>query len=590
LIKVPVPLAYARGSVFSVEPFVVFRAWNTLFLYGEVRMKRKLLFTRPRLVPFAWLAGAVLAVCAYGAPKEERIAPLLEGIGELHHPITTSNSTAQKYFDQALTLSYAFNHLEAERSFQQVALLDPDCAMAYWGQALVLGPNINDPSPDAERERKAYDAMQQALARADKASEKERAMIRALAARYSTEPDRKTLNAAYAEAMGKLAKQYPDDADIQVLFAASLMEKSPWDYWLPGEQPKPETKEFLAVLDDVIAKHPNHVGVHHYYIHAVEAADPDRAEASADKLGGMVPVAGHLVHMPGHIYIRVGRYEDAAEANRKAIVADESYISQCRAQGLYPVAYYPHNIHFLWAALTMQGRGKEAMEAAMKVASQHTSEHMHESGFGFPHLLKTVPTLAMVRFGLYGQVLAQPEPPEEAAFGRGVWHFARGMALRSQGKITEAQQELAALREYAARPELAELKIFDVNSLAPLLAIATKILDGELAAARGEFDKAEALFREGVKIEDALLYSEPPDWPQPVRHSLGAVLLKAGHPAEAETVYREDLKRHRNNGWALFGLAQSLRAQGKTAEAEQAEHQFREAWAGADTKLTASRF
>ena len=537
-----------------------------------------------------WVTAGLLGLLSFTISAQDRIAPLLKGVGGLHHPVTTSSPEAQKYFDQGLTLLYAFNHLESERSFRQVAQLDPGCAMAYWGQALALGPNINDPVPDAEREQKAYQAIQKAVSLSGTASPPERALIGALARRYAAQPDRQALNLAYAEAMEKVAEGYPEDPDIQVLYADALMNTTPWDYWLKGGVPKPLTKKVLAALDNVMEKHPNHPGAHHFHIHAVEAVDPDRAEASADKLGGLVPVAGHLVHMPGHIYIRVGRYEDAAEANRKAITADESYITQCRAQGLYPIGYYPHNIHFLWAALTMQGKGHEAIETARKAASKHTSEHMHQPGFGLPHLLRAVPMFALVRFGKFDQVLAEPEPGESMQFARGIRHFGRGMAFRAGDYVAAAEKELLALREIAAQRELAKLKVFDVNTLSSLLQIATNVLAAEIEAAKGNFDQAERLLREAVASEDALLYTEPPDWPQPVRHSLGAVLLDAGRPADAAKVYREDLVRHRGNGWALFGLMESLRAQGKTAEAAKVEKEFRNAWAKADIQLTASRF
>ncbi len=542
-----------------------------------------------RAVGAVWVAAGVLGVLSFSTSAEDRIAPLLNDIGELHHPVTNVSPEGQRYFDQALTLYYGFNHLEAERSFRQVAQLSPDCAMAYWGQALALGPNINDPLPDAEREQKAYEDIQQAVRLAAKASEPERALIQALATRYAPRPDRKTLNQAYADAMTTVAAAYPDDPDVQVLYASALMNTTPWDYWLKNGEPKPLLRKVLAALDGVMAKHPNHVGAHHFHIHAVEAGDPDRAVASADKLGGLVPVAGHLVHMPGHIYIRVGRYEDAAEANRKAILADENYISQCRAQGIYPIGYYPHNIHFLWAVLTMEGHGQEAIAAARKVASKHDEEHFHQPGFGFPHLLSAVPMFALVRFGKFDEVLAEPEPAESRQFARGIWHFGRGMAFRAQDDIPAAEKELTALDQIAARPEMAELKVFDVNALSSLLEIARKMLAGEIEASKGNFEQAEKLLREAAASEDALLYSEPPDWPQPVRHSLGAVLLDAGRPAEAEKVYREDLARHRGNGWALFGLMESLRAEGKAAEAAKVEKEFRKAWARADVQLTASR-
>jgi tetratricopeptide (TPR) repeat protein len=537
-----------------------------------------------------WVVGGLLGLLSFTTSAEDRIAPLLKGIGDLHRPIKTNSPDAQIYFDQALTLLYAFNHHESERSFRQVAELDPTCAMAYWGQALALGPNINDPLPDAEREQKAYAAVQKAVSLEGNAAPPERALIQALATRYSAQPDRQALNLAYAAAMEKVAAAYPDDPDVQVLYADALMNTTPWDYWLKGGVPKPLTTKVLAALDRVMKNYPNHPGAHHFHIHAVEAVDPDRAVASADKLGTLVPVAGHLVHMPGHIYIRVGRYEDAAEANRKAIRADENYITQCRAQGLYPTGYYPHNIHFLWAALTMQGHGKEAIETARKAASKHSEEHFHQPGFGFPHLLSAVPTFALLRFGKFDEVLAEPEPAESMQFARGIRHFARGMAFRANGDTASAKKELAALQQIAARPELAELKVFDVNALSSLLEIGSKMLAGEIEAAKGNFGEAERLLREAAECEDSLLYSEPPDWPQPVRHSLGAVLLEAGRPADAEKVYREDLVRHRGNGWALFGLMESLRAQGKAAEATQVEKQFRKAWAGADVQLTASRF
>jgi tetratricopeptide (TPR) repeat protein len=574
---------------FFSNPFVGFQPQITL-TWIEGQMPKLNGITPLRVFLIVWVAGGLLGLLSFTTSAEDRVAPLLKGIGDLHHSVTTSSPEAQKYFDQALTLLYAFNHYESERSFRQVAQLDPNCAMAYWGQAMALGPNINDPVPDAEREQKGYQAIQKAQALADKASAPERALIAALATRHAAQPDRPALNLAYAEAMEKVAEGYPGDPDIQVLYADALMNTTPWDYWLKGGEPKPLTKKVLAALDGVMKKHPNHAGAHHYHIHAVEAVDPDRAEASADKLGGLVPVAGHLVHMPGHIYIRVGRYEDAAEANRKAIAADESYLTQCRAQGMYPIGYYPHNIHFLWAALTMQGHGVEAIEAARKAASQHNHEHMHKPGFGFPHLLSAVPTFALVRFGKFDEVLAAPEPDESMQFARGIRHFARGMAYRANDDVPAAEQELAALREIAARPELTQLKVFDVNALSSLLEIATKMLEGEIEAAKGNFDQAEKLLRAAADSEDALLYTEPPDWPQPVRHSLGAVLLEAGRPADAEKVYHEDLVRHRGNGWSLFGLMESLRAQERMAEAAKVEKQFRKAWAEADVQLTSSRF
>lgn len=547
-----------------------------------------------------WLAALALpiAALAFAAPEptegDAPVAPRLEGIGELHHPITTSNQEAQRFFDQALTLLYAFNHVEAERSFREASRLDPEAPMPYWGQALALGPNINDPIPDQDREQRAWEAAQEALERIERASHPERALIEALEARFSPDEDRdrQALNLAYAERMRKVARDFPDDPDVQVLFVAALMNTTPWDYWVAhGSEPRPVTGEFVAVLEKVMADYPDHPGAHHYYIHAVEASDnPDRGIPSAAKLGGLVPVAGHLVHMPSHIWIRVGRYADAAKANEDAIVADEDYLSQCRAQGLYPIGYYPHNIHFLWAALTMQGRGAEALEAARKVASKHDHDHMSMPGFGFPHLLRSLPLFAMTRFGDWEGILAEPEPGEAYSFPRGVRHFARGMAFRARGDVAAAQAELNAIGELLQDPTLAELKIFDLNSLDKLLTIGRETLVGEIAALQGDYDRAEERLRRAIEVEDGLLYSEPPDWPQPARHSLGAILLAAGKPADAEAVYREDLKRHRRNGWALYGLVQALEAQGKTGEAERVKSELAAAWTEADVELTGSRF
>jgi tetratricopeptide (TPR) repeat protein len=332
--------------------------------------------------------------------------------------------------------------------------------------------------------------------------------------------------------------------------------------------------------------HPDHPGANHLYIHAVEASnDPDRAVPAADRLGHLVPVAGHLVHMPSHIYIRVGRYPDAAQANRDAIVADEDYITQCRAQGMYPIGYYPHNIHFLWAALAMEGRSQESMEAARKVASKHTDEHLHQPGFGFGHLLRTIPLFSMVRFGQWDQIMAEPAPTGDSAFATGIWHWSRGLAFANQGKAKEANTELEEVKKAAADPSVAKLDIFGGNTLDKLLAVADEFLAGEIAARQKKFPAAITHFQKAVELEDALRYREPPDWPIPAREWLGATLLAAGRPAEAEKVYRQNLDRHRDNGWGLSGLAKSLDAQGKKQEAADARQRFEKAWANADFKL-----
>ncbi|HUU12122.1 MAG TPA: hypothetical protein VM182_00255 [Terriglobia bacterium] len=522
-----------------------------------------------------------------------RTAPWLKNLGNFHRTVSTNSPDAQHFFDQGLTLCYAFNHQESARSFKEAARVDPKCAMAYWGQALALGPNINDLKPDAEREQEAYEAIQKALTLKSGASEVEQALIDALATRFSEGKgkDRKELNQAYAKAMAKVYEEFPDDPDVGVLYAASIMNTMPWEYWSKDGQPRPGTKRLVAVLESVKERFPEHPGAHHYYIHAVEAStNPDLAVASADKLGGLVPAAGHLVHMPSHIYIRVGRYADATEANRRAIAADEDYLTQCRAQGIYPVAYYPHNLHFMWTTLSMEGRSEEAIRAARQVASKVSNEMLHEEGYALGHVLRALPMFALVQFGKWDEILKEPAPPADSAFLQGVSYYVRGLAFIAKGDLKSASGEQEKLELVALDPGLEEMKIFDLNSLGRLLKIANEILAGELAAKRGDFKTAVAHLKSGVKMEDELIYSEPPDWPHPVRHSLGAVLLEAGRPAEAEKVYREDLVRHRDNGWSLFGLAKSLEAQGKTAEAEKVHARFNQVWSRADVTLVASRF
>ncbi|MCP5110484.1 MAG: hypothetical protein GY953_06575, partial [bacterium] len=520
--------------------------------------------------------------------RDGKLAPLLENLGELRRSVTTSSAMPQRFFDQGLTLTYGFNHAEAVRSFKEAAREDPTCAMAYWGQALATGPNINDPAPGAEREQEAFRAIQKALDLNSGASEVEQAMIGALATRFSAVEvqDRTELNGAYAKAMADLHQKYPDDPDIGVLYAASIMNTMPWEYWGADGEANPGTDTVVKTLEAVIAAAPNHPGAHHYYIHAVEASnDPDRAVGSADRLGGLVPGAGHLVHMPAHIYIRVGRYADSSAANLRAIAADEDYLTQCRSQGIYPAAYYPHNIHFLSASLAMEGRSREAIEAARKVASHHDDEMMKQPGFGFPHLLRAYHLFALVRFGRWEEVLELPEPAEKLLFGRAMRHYGRGLAFVAADRLDDAQAELAKLKTLAGRRELEDLKVWDMNSLAALARISAGVLAGELAAKSERYNEAITHLRKAVAEEDGLLYAEPPDWPNPVRQNLGAVLLAAGRAGEAERVYREDLTRHRDNGWSLHGLAQSLEAQGKGSEASEARKAFSRAWARADIEL-----
>jgi hypothetical protein len=422
-----------------------------------------------------------------------------------------------------------------------------------------------------------------------RATPRERAYIDAVAKRYTgRKEDRDAANQDFADAMGALAKKYPADLDAQTMYAEALMDLRPWNYWTGDGRPYPGTEEIVSTLEKVMARNKNHPGANHLYIHAVEATkSPERAEAAADRLGGLMPGAGHMVHMPSHIYHRVGRYADAVAANVAAAKADEDYISQCRAQGIYPMAYYPHNIHFLWYAATAEGRSKEAIKAARKTAAQVSDEQLD----ALPLLgaFRVVPLYALARFGKWDEVLAEEPPADRHLFLKATSHYARGLAYLGKGDLDAAEKELAEVRRIAADKAL-DFTLFSPNTAAAIFAPAPEVLAGELAARRQEYDAAIAHLARAVRLEDSLFYTEPEEWHYPARQALGAVLLAAGHAREAEVVYWEDLRRHAENGWSLFGLAQALRAQGKNPEAEAVQARFDKAWSRADVKLTASRF
>ena len=529
------------------------------------------------------------ALDADPATANSPIAPVLEGLGNHHVPVTTSAAASQAFFDQGMRLTYGFNHSEAMRAFKEAARLDPDNAMAYWGWALVLGPNLNLPMvPDVVPQ--AHQAIQRAMALRDRVSDRERALIEALAARYSDDPeaDRAPLDQAYANAMAQVVKDFPDDLDAATLYGAAIMNLSPWDYWYPDGLPKPGTELLLSTLESVIARNENHPGALHYYIHAVEAVHPTRGEASADRLATLMPGAGHMVHMPSHIYMRVGRYGDSYQANYLASEADERYIAQCNAQGLYALGYYPHNVHFLaWSAM-FQGRKGATMTAARRVASKIPAD-LDANTWGLFETFLAQPLYAMVRFGMWDEVDAEPRPPEEARFMTGVWHYANGLADVHRGKTRTAQRELKLLRRL--RNGIVDEEYYiGFGAAATLLEIAERILAAEIDARRGRYDRAIGHLDRAVRLEDGLLYNEPPDWYFPVRHVLGAVLLEAGRPEEAEVVYWEDLEKNPDNGFALFGLRQSLEAQGKTELAAAISERFDRAFSQADAVLTTSRF
>lgn len=518
--------------------------------------------------------------------------PLYKNLGTHGRKVVISSPLAQQYFDQGLTLTYAFNHAESIKMFKEAARLDPTCAMCYWGIAYALGPNINAPMADAAVPQ-AFDALQKAHELAGAVSPVEQDFIAALSQRYAKEPmkDRASLDKAYADAMRVLAKKYPEDADVNTFFAESLMDLTPWKFWTKDGQPTTYTDEIVTTLESVLKRAPNHPGANHYYIHATEASqNPGRALPSAERLMTLVPDAGHLVHMPAHTFWRVGRYHDAVEMNKHAIHTDEghNFTPDQPGAGTYEIGYYPHNIQFLFAAASMGGESATALEAAHKLDAAipldvYTSVPMFES-------MPSATLLAMVRFGKWNDILSQPQPPKTLRYVNGIWHYARGMAFVRQNKLDNAQKELPPLKELAQSKAMQELGLSNFATASQLLTIAWNTLEGELAGAQGNINHRIEHLQEAVRLQDTLPYFEPPAWYAPTRQALGAALLEANHAAEAEGVYRADLKQYPQSGWSLFGLAQSLKAQGKDKEAVETQKLFETVWQYADVKLTNSRF
>ncbi|MDQ3082662.1 MAG: tetratricopeptide repeat protein, partial [Gemmatimonadota bacterium] len=499
-----------------------------------------------------------------------------------HKSIATRVPQAQQYFDQGLRLTYGFNHAEAIRSFIRAAELDPSCAMCWWGVAYAYGPHVNA-GMDSASGVLAYQALQKAKALSRKAPRWQRAYIAALGKRYAPVPpaNRAHLDSAYSKAMRAVASANPDDLDAITLAVESMMDLRPWNYWTPDGQPYPGSDLIVSQLESVIARHPEHPGACHYYIHAVEAVKPELALPCAERLARLMPGEGHMVHMPAHIYVRVGRYNDAAQSNVHAIHSDETFIEGQKQPTVYSLAYYPHNIHFLAFVSTLAGRSAQAIETAKALKSKINMDVAQGVGM----LQEMVPyyALTLTTFGRWDDVIAEPLPPATMRFPTAMAYYARGVAHAAKGDFADARVALDSVISIdRAYPADGEFK-------SPI-SIAVHALMGEIATRSGDFDGGVTHFQEALKIENAGLYFEPPKWYYPIRQSLGAVLLKAGKNAEAEAVYRDDLKHFPENGWSLFGLAASLRAQGKTADASDVEKRFAKAWEGADVKLIASRF
>ncbi|MFD1162989.1 tetratricopeptide repeat protein [Hwangdonia seohaensis] len=546
----------------------------------EPKASKPLAYNFVKCTPAKFLLGEV--------DTTKQISPLFNNLGNLSFKISTTNDRVQAFFNQGLKLSYAFNHAEAHRSFMEAARLAPNVAMNYWGQAFALGPNINDTQPDDERKIKYNEAIAKAKKLAPLATPKEQALIKALSARYSENlsKDVAELNMAYMMEMAKVVKMYPDDANIQILYAASVMNTVPWNYWDKNGNPSPNIKEAKTALEKAMKLEPENPGGHHYYIHMVELPYPDLGVESADKLASLMPGAGHIVHMPSHIYIRVGRYKDAVKVNQAAILADEDYISQCFSQGLYPLGYYPHNIHFLWSSASLLGSSELAIDAARKTAEKVPAGEFVD--MPFLQDFASTPLLAYTRFGKWNEILSTPAPSPKIKHLNLIRHYARGIAFIRKGNIKDAEEELTAIKTLKNDPELENIVATANNNSASIAAIAFEVVAGELAALKGDLPTAIKHLENAVVFEDALVYTEPSAWHIPTRQNLGAVLMKAKKYEAAEKIYKEDLAVLRQNGWSLIGLYNAYVAQGKKSQAKTIKKEFNKAWKDADINISNS--
>ncbi len=520
-----------------------------------------------------------VAQAATAAQPAADAPPLWDNLGSLSWPVTTKSEAAQRYFDQGLRLAYGFNHAEARRAFRAAQAADPACAMCYWGEAFVLGPNINYPmTPDAVEP--AFAAIAKAQALSAGASPKEQALIRALAKRYSPGPDadQKGLDMTYADGMTEVATAFPDDDNVQVLLADALMNLSPWDYWAAdATTPKGRTAEIIAALERVLDRNQDHPGAIHYYIHAVEASTtPQRAEQHADRLGALIPGVGHVVHMPAHIYYRVGRYKDSLAANIKAVKVDEDYLAHAKPGDVYPQIYYPHNVHFVLVSAQMGGDGRTAVEAAGKLDRLIGEAVAREIGAVQP--IKQAPYFAHAQFSDPATVLALPQPSDELPFLKASWHYARALAQITRGDLAAAKAEAKALADLSAS-DFSKLTAWAVPAT-EVVTIAREVADGRIAQAEGRPALAIEAFRRAIEIQDRLPYMEPPYWYYPVRQSLAAAQLAAGRTEDAIQTFRDSLVRTPNDAYALYGLAQALKAKGMTDAAAEVEGRFRAAWSG----------
>jgi len=547
----------------------------------------------------AALAACMLGACSSTQPSPQQVAqasqpaPLFDSFGDLHRDVGSPVPAAQRYFDQGLRMAYGFNHEAAGRAFAEAARLDPACAMCLWGQALVLGPNINLPM-DPALAPQATALARQAAALAGNARPVDRALIEALQRRYAdpAPEDRKALDRAYADAMAQVIAGFPDDDDVATLYAEALMDLSPWAYWRQDGSPADGTPRILAVLEGVLARNPQHIGAMHYYIHATEASPaPQRAEPYADALASLAPGSGHLVHMPAHTYIRIGRYHDATLTNLAATTADKAFLAVCRgSNGVYPIGYVPHNWHFTAMTAGLTGSRTLAMQAARETAKRADADAMAQPPLQFMQLYEVAPLLTQVRFGDWPGILSASTPPSDLPFPTAIWHFARGMAHARTGTLADAGREADALHALAENAAMAEVSFFDINHADGVLRVADALLRGELLRAQGQTGEALQSLRTAVAAEDALAYNEPADWPLPTRTYLGAALLEIGDATAASAAFEQDLRTYPENGWSLFGLADAQRRLGQEAAARDTLRRQASAWQWADAPLAAARY
>jgi tetratricopeptide (TPR) repeat protein len=538
-----------------------------------------------------------LAMCAAKTTdaawyKSDNIAPLFDGLGSLQYKISTSNEKCQKYFNQGLILSYAFNHAEAARSFYYATKLDSNCAMCFWGFAYVLGPNYNGGMEPDNYER-AYSAIQKALELSSFSTNKEKELIMAMSTRYVKEPvkNRADLDSIYSVNMKQLYIKYPDDPEIAALYAESIMDLHPWDLWDKQGNPKKWTPEIVDILEKLLIKYPDHPGVNHFYIHAVEASfSPERGNRAASLFdNGLIPAAGHLVHMPSHIYIRTGEYHKGSMANLNAIKIDSQYVSSCHAQGAYPLAYYPHNYHFLAATATMEGKEEWAIMAAQKVSEHADLELMKDPVWGTLQQYYVIPYFVKIKFGKWDEILKMNNANKELKYPEAIRHYARGWAFLGKSDLENAKKECDTLELMVKDTSLKEITIWYINSVASVVDIASKLLKAEILASESLYDESIRLLKEAVDEEDKLNYNEPPDWFFSIRHNLGAVQIEAGKYDDAIETYKKDLNWWPRNGWALHGLKFAYQKKNDQRALALIEKELRTTWANADINLLGSR-